>query len=258
MAASRYNRPVRGTTELAPGVWGLGSELVNWYLVEDAGRLTAVDAGLPGFRDSLEADLRRIGRSPGDVEAVVLTHSDADHTGLTPAFREAGARVLIHHADEATLRKPVVKQGERTPARLLAQLRHRNVRKILAHNMRNGAMKPARVDGAETFSGGDVLDVPGRPRVIHTPGHTPGHCALLFEGIGVLFVSDALCNHELMTGGGGPVTMPSYNNVDHRAAVESLDAIEDVEAGRLLFGHGGPWRAGAAAAVASARARAAA
>ncbi len=30
---------MRGPRELAPGVHGLGSELVNWYLVEDGGRI---------------------------------------------------------------------------------------------------------------------------------------------------------------------------------------------------------------------------
>jgi glyoxylase-like metal-dependent hydrolase (beta-lactamase superfamily II) len=61
-----------------PGIHRLGSELVNWYLVEDEGRLTAVDAGLPGFRRQLEAYLESLGRRLGDVEAVVLTHSDSE------------------------------------------------------------------------------------------------------------------------------------------------------------------------------------
>ena len=33
--------------------------LVNWYLVEDGDRLTAVDAGLPGFAEDLEEELAR-------------------------------------------------------------------------------------------------------------------------------------------------------------------------------------------------------
>ncbi|HWC27878.1 MAG TPA: MBL fold metallo-hydrolase, partial [Solirubrobacteraceae bacterium] len=77
--------------QIAPGVYGLGSEQVNWYLVEEGGKLSAVDAGLPGFARELESDLARIGLAVGDIEAVVLTHSDVDHTGIAPVLRDAGA-----------------------------------------------------------------------------------------------------------------------------------------------------------------------
>jgi glyoxylase-like metal-dependent hydrolase (beta-lactamase superfamily II) len=83
--------------------------------VEADGRLTAVDAGLPGFRRSLESDLGSLGFSTSDIDAVILTHSDGDHIGLAPAFREAGARVLIHTADEAKLRNRG--RSQETPGR---------------------------------------------------------------------------------------------------------------------------------------------
>ena len=111
---------MRGPVEIVPGVYGLGTEMVNWYLVEDGGRLTAVDAGLPGFRETLDSDLQAIGHGIGDIEALVLTHCDADHTGLANAFKEAGARVLIHSADERRLRKPGPKSGDASPLHLLS------------------------------------------------------------------------------------------------------------------------------------------
>ena len=238
-----------GPVEIVRGVHGLGSELVNWYLVEEDGRLTAVDAGLPGFAERLEDDLRRIGGEPGDVEAVVLTHSDGDHTGVAPQLQEAGARVLIHSDDRGTLRKPGPKTGDASPLRVLSQLWRPSFLRILGHNVRRGGLRPPKVERAEIFSGGDVLEVPGHPTVLHTPGHA----ALHFEGKGVLFVGDALCNHELLTGGGGPSLMPRVLNVDNRLALESLTAIERVEAPVLLFGHGDPWHDGAEAAVVRAR-----
>ena len=88
--------------EIAPGVHGLGSEYVNWYLVQEGDRLTAVDAGLPGFAKHLDDDLRALGRHRSDVAAVVLTHSDADHTGMAqPAARgrRARARALRRRRD---------------------------------------------------------------------------------------------------------------------------------------------------------------
>jgi glyoxylase-like metal-dependent hydrolase (beta-lactamase superfamily II) len=249
---------MHGPAEVAAGVWGLGSGLVNWYLVEDEGGLVAVDAGLPGFAARLEDDLRRIGRTPRDVTAVVLTHSESDHTGVAPQLRDAGARVLIHADDDATLRKPGPKGGDASVPHALASLRHAAARKVIGHIIRNGGMKPAKIEGAETFADGDVLDVPGRPRVVHTPGHTRGHCVLLFEGKGVLFVGDAMCAHEIISPDRRPALMPSYVNVDTAQAVASLARLEPLEAGVVLFGHGEPWRDGPAAAVASARGKAAA
>ena len=50
--------------DIAPGVHRLGSSLVNWYLVEEGGRLTAVDAGLPGYRKTLRSGGDRSGTVP--------------------------------------------------------------------------------------------------------------------------------------------------------------------------------------------------
>jgi glyoxylase-like metal-dependent hydrolase (beta-lactamase superfamily II) len=246
---------VRGPVEIADGIHGLGTDLVNWYLVEEDGRLTAVDAGLPKFRETLEANLRSIAHSPGDVAAVVLTHSDSDHTGVALALRDAGARVLIHTADDEALRKPGPKKGEAAPARALPRAGWRwRFWKVMGEMARGGGGKPPRIEGAETFADGDVLDVPGRPRVIHTPGHTDGHCAFLFEDKRALFVGDALCTWNFFTGGLGPQVMPRPTNVSTSQARESLAAIADLDANLLLPGHGEPWHGSPAAAVTQARA----
>jgi glyoxylase-like metal-dependent hydrolase (beta-lactamase superfamily II) len=245
---------VKGPVEIAPGVHGLGSELVNWYLVEDGERLTAVDAGLPGYRRTLDHDLRAIGRHLDDVAAVVLTHSDSDHTGVVPALREAGARVLIHAADDDTLRKPGPKRGDASPIHLVPHLRRPLLWRFAAHMVREGGARPPKVEGAETFAGDEVLDVPGSPRAVHTPGHTPGHCVLLFERAGALFVGDALCTFNPTTGARGAQVMPSAMNVDTDRAFEALAAIEPLQAQVVLPGHGDPLRESPAAAVDSARA----
>jgi glyoxylase-like metal-dependent hydrolase (beta-lactamase superfamily II) len=244
---------VEGPIQIVPGVTGLGSGMVNWYLVEDKGRLTAVDAGLPGFGGRLEQDLEAAGHRIGDVEAVVLTHSDADHTGLAPRLRAAGARVLIHAADDATLRKPGPKSGDGSPIHLLPYMWRPRFWRFFGYMASKGGARPAKIEGAETFVGDDVLDVPGSPRVVHTPGHTDGHSALLFSGHGALFVGDALCTWNPFTGRTGPQVMPSAVNVSTDTCFQSLGAIEDLEAGVVLVGHGEPWRGNPRAAVAQAR-----
>ena len=242
------------TPDIVPRVHGLGNWAVNWYLVEDGGRLTAVDAGVPGFKGNLAADLAALGFGLGDVEAVILTHSDADHTGVAQALRDGGARVLIHSADEPKLRKPGPKSGDAKPLNILREMWRPSLWRIFGSLALAGAARPTKVADAETFSDRDVLDVPGRPRVVPTPGHTPGHCAFHFEQHGALFVGDAMCSMNPVSGQKGPQLMPRVMNESDAIARQSLDAIEPVGADALLFGHGEPWREGVGAAVAQARA----
>ena len=242
-----------GPVQIVPGVFGLGSEQVNFYVIEEGGRLTVVDAGLPGFAETFDRDLAQLRLGADQIDAVVLTHSDGDHTGIASELQSRGLRVLIHEADEATLAKPGPKGGDSSVPKVLWSLARRSeMRAITKHMLQHGGRHIHRITGAETFTGGDVLDVPGRLRVVHTPGHTDGHAALVSETRGVVFVSDALINHELFTKGRGPQVMPSFMNRDTAQARASLDAIEPLE-GVLLFGHGEPWHDGARAAVASAR-----
>jgi len=243
----------RETAAVAERVWRLGDERINFYAVEEDGRLTIVDAGVPGFGDTLEADLTAIGFELSGVEAVVLTHADSDHTGVVPMLQAAGARVLVHADAEAMLRDPGPKGGDARPARLLRQLWRPTLLRMLIHMGRRGAMKPPHVEGAETYGDGDVLDVPGRPRVIPTPGHSPGHCVLLLEDRGVLFAGDALCTLNPVTFRRGPQLMPPGFNTSDAQAVASLEAVAATGARVLLVGHGEPWTGGAAAAVARAR-----
>jgi glyoxylase-like metal-dependent hydrolase (beta-lactamase superfamily II) len=242
-------------SQLIPGVSRLGSDFINFYALEDGGRLTLVDAGAPRFTGTLEDELAAVGFSVSDVEAVVLTHSDSDHTGVVPRLQEAGARVLIHEADGATLRSPGPKKGDAAPAKLLRQAWRPTFYLMLAKMVRSGAGRPPQIEGAETYSDGELLDVPGRPRVIHTPGHTPGNCAIHLEERGVLFVGDTICNLNPLTFRRGPQLMPHAFNVSDAEARASLAKLEGIEADVVLFGHGEPWTGGARAAVAAARAR---
>src|SRR5205085_4855063 len=79
------------TKDIVPRVHRLGNSVVNWYLVEGDGGLTAIDTGLPGFDKTLNSDLATLGFELSDVKAVILTHSDGDHTGLAGTFKDAGA-----------------------------------------------------------------------------------------------------------------------------------------------------------------------
>jgi glyoxylase-like metal-dependent hydrolase (beta-lactamase superfamily II) len=242
--------------EVCAGVYALGSELVNWYLVEEGGRLTAIDAGLPGFAKRLDDDLSALGFKREQLAALVLTHSDADHTGIAPHLKESGVAVLIHEQDAETLRKPRAKGGEAAPIHMLPQLANPRLWALVVRFARDGAGRPRGVEPTRTFASGEELDLPGRPRAIHTPGHTAGHCAILCEGRGALFVGDALCTYNVLSGRRGSQLMPRQMNESTAECAQSLGAIEGVAGQAVLPGHGEPFLGTPAEAVAQARERA--
>lgn len=229
-----------------------GTELVNWYLLEEGGRVTIIDAGCPAYRPQLERALRGIGRTLEDVEAIVLTHAHIDHIGFAQRLQdERGIAVHAHAAElpQATTGKAPSTEGSLLPA----LLRHRTARRVVFHIARNGGARPPKVASVQTFADGDELDVPGRPRAVHTPGHSPGHCALHVASEGAAFVGDAISGWHTITGAPGPILPPPEFSNSMVSARESLARIEALPAQTLYFGHGDPWTAGAQAAVAHAR-----
>jgi glyoxylase-like metal-dependent hydrolase (beta-lactamase superfamily II) len=239
-------------TEVAAGVVRLGTDLVNWYLVEDEGRVTIVDAGTPAYRPQLEAGLASLGRTVADVAALVLTHGHADHTGFAEGVRkELGIPVYVHRADEqlTTTRKAFGKNE----ASMLPYFRYPHAWKLIAHLATSGLPRP--VEEVVTFDDGDELDVPGRLRVIHTGGHTSGHVALSIDSRKVLVAGDVLCTLNPLTGRRGPQLMPRAFNLSSWTILDSLSKLEQLEADVMVFGHGDPWQGGTGDAVRLARAK---
>jgi glyoxylase-like metal-dependent hydrolase (beta-lactamase superfamily II) len=75
---------------VAPGVHRIEDAFTNWYLVEDDGRLTIVDTGVPTSWESFQ--LGKLGRSRSDVAAVVLTHGHFDHVVFAERARGPSSR----------------------------------------------------------------------------------------------------------------------------------------------------------------------
>lgn len=237
--------------DVADRVYRLGSWVVNWYLIGDGGRFTVIDAGLPKQFDQLGAGLAQLEDALEDVEAVVLTHAHADHKGSAEQIRtEAGAAVHVHEGDAAMARGEANPKNERGYARdLLNPFSWKSTWALAT----GGVFSPPPVLEMSTFAHGEVLDLPGSPRVIHTPGHTAGSACIELTDRGVLCTGDALVMLNVVTGATGPRIKPGSFNLDSAQALGSLSEIEGVGADIVLPGHGEPWSGSAADAVAEAR-----
>jgi glyoxylase-like metal-dependent hydrolase (beta-lactamase superfamily II) len=112
----------------------------------------------------------------------------------------------------------------------------------LLHSARAGGARFRPVAAVEILEEGGPLDLPGRPRIIPTPGHTAGHCAVWLEDRAVLLSGDAMVNFDYATGKRG-LKLHRFNEDRERAKL-SLDELDGLEAEVVLFGHGDPWRGG--------------
>ena len=93
-----------------------------------------------------------------------------------------------------------------------------------------------------TFRDGETLDVPGRPRIIHVPGHSEGSAAILIPSRDTIFIGDAFVTLDVMSGATGPRMGPF--NADIARAYASLARLDAVDARLVLPGHGAPWTSG--------------
>ena len=236
---------------VAPGIHRVEDAHTNWYLIEADGQLTVVDAGVPSSWDSLTEALQTLQRSPSDIVAVVLTHAHFDHLGFAERARaELGVPVYVHENDVPLTRHPLQYAHERPRSYYLAT-QPRAV-PIIADLARHKAFFPPPLKQVARFENGTV-PVPGSPRVVFTPGHTLGHCALHFPDRDAVIAGDAVVTLDPYTGRTGPRLVARAATADSERNLRALDALAETGAGTVLVGHGEPWTAGAAAIVAAAR-----
>jgi glyoxylase-like metal-dependent hydrolase (beta-lactamase superfamily II) len=237
--------------DVAEGIHRIEDAYTNWYAIEDGKELTIVDTGHPRSWRSLHELVRARRRLP---TAVVLTHAHFDHMGFAERARaKLGVTVHAHEQEVPVTRHPLRYDHERSRIRYM--LRYPGFDRAFLAMASMGALLVQGLESVRTFADGDELDVPGRPRVVFTPGHTHGHCALHFPERGVVIAGDAFVTYNPYTDSTGPQIVSGAATADSARALASLDRLAALDAEVALTGHGGPWRGPLASAVAQARER---
>jgi glyoxylase-like metal-dependent hydrolase (beta-lactamase superfamily II) len=184
------------------------------YVLARGTEAAVVDTGTPcgdgtGGVDTILVALETAGLSWANVGHVIMTHSHGDHTGNVAAILEVAPDAEGYAGAEDV--PSVGKGGGATPMILPRPL------------------IPV-VDGDEVFG----------LRIVATPGHTPGHIAVLDEALGVLVMGDALTTNE-----GRPTAPPIISTGDLAEALRSVAKVASLDFETLLVGHGEPIESGA-------------
>jgi glyoxylase-like metal-dependent hydrolase (beta-lactamase superfamily II) len=91
-------------------------------------------------------------------------------------------------------------------------------------------LEPIIVD--EQVSDGNMI---GSLKVIHTPGHTPGHMSLYYEEDRILFGADAIYKHVF--GAEGMYIAPPMVSIDAVTATVSAQRLSKIKFDKLLMSH---------------------
>lgn len=210
---------------LAPGVYRiptLGDFINSYAFVNEDGSVTLVDCGVKRAPARIVDALAAIGKSPTDVGEIILTHAHSDHAGGAASVVErAGLSGVSVHADDAD----DIRAGEASPRDTSIRLG------ALFARMPGGGFPPVPV--TRELHDNDILPTAGGLRILHTPGHSPGHISLLHEPTGVLITGDAIWNMR------AKLTWPvAAFCTSYRQNQQSANALGEVDYSIAAFTHG--------------------
>ncbi|MBX3009845.1 MAG: MBL fold metallo-hydrolase [Caldilineaceae bacterium] len=214
--------------EITTGLWQIDEigDSVHCFLWEWQDGVTLIDTGYPGQAETILIALRQQGYADHNLRRIILTHADLDHAGsILPLKRATGAKVACHVVEKEFLEHPNRRQATWWSIRPLLWLM----------SLFPGFSTPP-IAPDELLVDGQVL--PEGFTVIHTPGHTPGHIALLHREKRFLISGDALVNsRNRLRPNTGPFT-PDPENAQRSVWRLAKKYADDFDI--MVFGHGPP------------------
>jgi glyoxylase-like metal-dependent hydrolase (beta-lactamase superfamily II) len=200
----------------------LGS--VNCYLKETDTGFVLIDTGGSNRRADLEKELESAGCKPGNLELIVLTHGDFDHTGNSAFLREKfGAKTAMHYHDSG-----MVERGDMFSNRESGNALLRMIVPLLFRFAKSDRFQP------DLFieEGHDLSAYGFDAKVLRLAGHSQGSIGILTAG-GDLFCGDLLDNTDK------PVVSSIMD--DLAAAKASVEKLRGLEIHTVYPGHGKPF-----------------
>lgn len=209
---------------------------VNSYLVKTDRGYILIDTGVPMSREALEKGLEKEGIKPGDLNIVIITHGDIDHTGNCAYIRKKYGVKIAMHKNDAKMAETgeMLVDRKRTGGSLMMT--------IMQFFMGGKKRMKKMMEAFEKFSP-DILLEDGQElkefgfdaKVVFIPGHTPGSIAILTSD-GSLFSGDTVLNRS----------KPEWANIIY--SVENLEdtinKLKSLTINNVYPGHGKPFKTG--------------
>ena len=234
--------------EILPGIHrivsDLGERFMCQYLLAGEDRKILVDTGLAGTPEEVIVPyLEGAGLSIEDVDEVLISHADVDHCGGNHALKKMvpSLRFMCGEADRAWV--------ESTDLALADLYRWSDPYGF--------GPDEGSVDWLRTELGGDApvdtglrggetlrLGPDWRIKVMHLPGHTPGHLGIWDERSGAAIIIDAALECGIYDREGNLLQPPRYfDAAAYRSTIRRLRALGPEH---LLTAHYPPMRGGEA------------
>ncbi len=170
-----------------------------------AEKICLIDCGIAGSHNLIFDYVRQTGRNPREITLAVITHGHPDHMGGAHAVRQETGCIMAAHTDDVAWIQDADRQLRERPVPGFGSL------------VQNSAKVDLPLEDKDSLDFGKQ----GFVRVIHTPGHSPGHIALFYEEDGALFCGDSIPL---------PGSLPIYQDVAASiASIRKLEAIEGVK-----------------------------
>lgn len=215
--------------EIAPGLHRidtpLGTRVSSLYLIVGQTGALLFDSGVAGtIPDRLLPYLAAHQMDPSGIRWVVISHCDVDHFGGIADVRAhlPGAVIVAHDADADAMADYSVYEHDRARGfRVPYGLDEDPAVLSWARSVTGEGPVDVRLKGEITIDLGHR-----RVEVLHVPGHTRGHLALLDTGTRAALVSDAVLGVAVPNVDGTPAFPPTYRHLrDYRATITRLHRI---------------------------------
>jgi glyoxylase-like metal-dependent hydrolase (beta-lactamase superfamily II) len=218
--------------EVAPGIHRIESDLgprfMCQYLLASEERMLLIDTGMPETPATVIGPyLQSIGRSLEDLDLVLITHADLDHSGGKAAIRERSPRALLacHELDRRWIESADAMVNEN-------YLWHEpygfdEPDEQARKELRDGCGPDAPVDVGLRGGGTVRLGAGRRVEILHLPGHTLGHLGVWDPGSGAVVIVDAVLESGIYDRAGNRLIPPRIYDLEaYRATIRRLRALE--------------------------------